>query len=375
MAENSETQVTEKPPEEGKKWVHPLKGRKVLGGEPRDYSWQAWLFDWNRETYTVSLINHLHIAYDSEPKSCKERQARTLFFLDHAMSHCSAGNVCPECKIAEKAASVLCQRVFKNASSSAMPSWFPDILDAEVLPKLFEFLDNFSGHGSSRSFDYRNVLTAHEKIILKEFLLKLCLFAWNSEFFWRDRMYPPWSEHREKLDEWRNLLSAHRIGFMRILLQMGELDRLWMHREGIDAVDIGILRGLVFAKPRDRKSSDEVPASLEEALVSKEWRRNEPARVLCYLEAFFKETERRKAEYEGAKALVEEVASRIKDEREEIAKIQLFFMNAGSASFGFGDLQEKQRALGARQETLRSLESSLFQVRASLATLREKYGY
>lgn len=362
MAENTGTAVVEAKSETQEKWAHPLEGREVLGQELWSYPWKAWLEGWAKPVYWQELVNHLHVAFDSYSDNSGERQERILFFLGIANPvHPKTADKCPKCKVSSKAFSSLCQWVFKNTAERNEPqSWFRDIVSAGVLPKLFQFLKNCSDT-FWHNFDWNGALSEHEKLILNNFLVELSLSAWK---------LPEWSRYpQDLLLRQHRLLRENRPEFLKILYHLGELERLWEYRGEITREDIEVLRGFAFQKRRFE--SGEPPVSLGEALIwgSEPSNRIKVARTLCWIEKYFQESERQKAECEEAQNALESLEAEIVANRESIAEIQRFFLEStGSAK----EIREKQKALAVNKEELCSREARIFNLRDALQACRKK---
>lgn len=337
-----------------KEWVHPLAKREIFGASKWEYSWADWLKVWDSLTYAQEMVNHLHIAFDSCPMGDRGEEEQVLFFLNLANPGTSANRVAGVGRrIVDKAFSVLCQRVFKNtAERDRPPSWLKGIVNERALSALFRLLENYD-------YYYYEILSDHEKIILKDFLVELSLMAWSS---------PSWmsSHSSEVFSEQFELLGENKEKFLNILYRHGELGKLWGCRRGLDWTDVTILRKFAFGERRFER--EDPPASIGEALTGSDVSRSDPARVLSWLEEYLREADKQKAAVLETQSALE----RAEHEREEIskgvAKIQASLVSGDIVSVE--ELIEKRDALTAGKEALKAREAEILKLRVALQKRR-----
>ena len=359
MAENKEAPATEANPEP-KEWIHPLAKRNILGSSRWEYTWADWLKVWDSLIYAQEMANHLHIAFDSCPVSDDGEGEQVLFFLNLANSGTPASRVAGvERRIVSKAFSVLCQRVFKNTAEKDRPqSWFKGVVNEKALPALFRLLESYD-------YYYHEILSDHEKIILKDFLVELSLMAWRP---------PSWMRHNssEAFSEQFELLGKNKEKFLNVLHRLGELGRLWECRHGLDWVDVAVLRGFAFGERKFER--EDPPASIGEALTGSDRWRSNPARVLSWLEEYLHESERQKVAVLDAQNALEGAERKREHIRKDIAKIQASLVSGDIVSVE--ELSEMRQALAASKEILKIQEAAIPKLRVSLERcLTKRRGY
>ncbi len=352
MAENKEPTVEAK--STPKEWVHPLAKRNILGSSRWEYTWADWLRVWDSLIYAQEMVNHLHIAFDSCPMGDDGEGEQVLFFLNLANHGTPANRVVGVGrKIVGKAFSVLCQRVFKNTAERDRPqSWFKGVVDERVLSALFGLLEN-------HDYYFYEILSDHEKIILKDFLVELSLMAWRPPSWMRSHSSEAFSEQFE-------LLGKNKEKFLNVLYRLGELEKLWGCRRELDWTDVAVLRKLAFAERKFER--EDPPASIGEALTGSDVSRSDPARVLSWLEEYLREADRQKAAVLEVQSALERAEQELGDIRKDIVRIQTLFALGNIVSIE--ELAEKRDALAAGKEALKAREAEILKLKVALQKCR-----
>lgn len=284
------------------KWVHPLHDKKVSGNK---LDWVVWKAEWARVSNFQSLMNLLHIGFDTELRSSprdweeprpEDWRDRLIFYLEVAYGgrgflyaeekRYSSEKSCKKA-LTEKAFSMLCQKIFNGKASisgysMAAPEWSHEIVDSDILPKVLWFFLDRSNISLSKD--------EHNTLIARQFLFNLARMGWMD--FDRESMFHPTPEQRQ-------LLEKHKPDFLEILWRLGELDFLVEVRKKVTPQDLVYLRRLVFT---DAFSGDRNKyKTIEEALVHEFGNRSvQAAETLILLRIMAREENRQRLEQKVA---------------------------------------------------------------------------
>ena len=244
----------------------------------------------------------------------EEHLERIVFYLEHAYDYSwgfsgDEGNSLG--KIAAKAFSTLCQKVFRDDDDRArsMPKWLRDVVNPVVLPKIFWFFKaQFAISGAvvnpvvlPKTFRFFKAqfaisgATDHDVIVMGKFLSELAKMGWQG------------FTDREISEAQRELIQQSKPELLRILWSLGELDYLWKQKQFVTAEDLVGLRKFIFTDGSGKQNGYE---TVEEALADG----NRAARVYLIFTAYFSERKRQRSvvdaaqcQYDGIK---EELARR-----------------------------------------------------------------
>jgi hypothetical protein len=260
-------------------------------------SWQNWKEGMAKAQKAHEILGLLHYGFDIDTQG-NEDQERIICYLEIAYGYDSSRlfslpserrdeefhNIFGWCtkaearaKVARKAWTMLCQKVFKNTEKGDFrnPSWWEIITrDPQLLDKILWFF-------SERDNIPRGIsLNEHNNQIAVDFLYTLAKYAWIRH-----------SSRHSYGDEPLSNFVDNRPRFIKILLYLGRLNFLALNWGRVTKKDLAVLEELALCED-GKKSGEKKYKTISEAAISNNENNHEAARILITLKPMIEEKKR-----------------------------------------------------------------------------------
>lgn len=315
------TLKNEKPAEE---FIHPLTKKQVKASS---FCWSDWLVEWEKTDDEKMLLNLLHIGFDIQMRNEQEQRARIIWYLESAYAHNSRSSIFKEWDyyntdrlslrgtLAQKAFSVLCQKLFREDDGCGYQKskWFDDIVNEEILPKIFWFFRP----QSAIPFDKE-----HNSIVARKFLFELAQMGWRK---------PAVQSLNGKIslipENQKKLLEKYRPDFIWLLWQLDKLDFLWMQKEQITQEDVNALSDMAFAEAN--KFAERPYKRIEELLTKHSGLEVSAAKVVVVLKTYLHEKALREKLIKNSVSKMAFLQNELHAIEQEKTQLELFFSVKG----------------------------------------------